>query len=102
MTEVTPIVVPEFGFVVHGRHREPTISWADDLGNQIMQAVGGEPWIMLDDDWKRTMPSERFTICDDQVFMYQGIRRYIFRGPLVGSTETPTHDGFRVQRGVPE
>lgn len=99
MDKESPIVVPEFQVAVHGRLRDKSISFADGLCNSIIDLIGGEPWVMVDDDWTRMAPKEPLTIVDDQGFMYQGRRRYIFGGPFVGGINTQMHDGYRTQHG---
>lgn len=93
-------IIPEIGFIIQGASREECIALADDFGNHIMAHLGGEPWIMVDDDWKRMHPDERLTLTDDQGFMYHGVRKYIFKGPMVGKQETSLHDGYTVQKQV--
>lgn len=94
-----PAVVTEIAFAVHSRTRDSGIEVADKTANEIMSFIGGEPWTMLDDDWQRVHPDQRFTLVDDQGFMYIGKRRYVFGGPLVPSTEVPIRDGWRTQGG---
>lgn len=93
-------IVAEFAFAVHGATRDATIAKADDVANRILSMLGGEPWVKVDDDFRRMFPPERLTITDDQGFMYQGAVRYQFKGPLVESVEVPSHDGYRVQRAM--
>lgn len=97
-----PRVVTEFAFQVQSRTREEGIAAADRLAAAILLELGGEPWIMVDDDFKKVAPDTRLTIVDEQGFMYAGLRRYVFRGPLVGQTNAPSHDGFRTQRDQDE
>lgn len=92
-----PAVVVEIAFVVHGRSRDGALALADQLGNQMLAHIGGEPWKMYDDDWTRTIPPERLVITDSDGFMYMGKRRYVFHGPHVGLVSGPEHDGFRTQ-----
>lgn len=95
-----PAVVIEIGFVVHARTREGGAAMADQTANAMMTYIGGEPWVMQEDDWHRVQPPERVTLADHQGFMYFGKRRYTFHGPLVGTDNmVPEHDGFRTQGG---
>lgn len=96
----SPVVVPEFILAFQSRYRDPGIMYADELAAEVMSLIGGEPWIMVDDDWKRLQPPERLTVTDDQGFLYQGLRRYQFAGPLIGGQSFVVGDGHRVQKGA--
>lgn len=99
---MNPVVIPEFSFMVQARTREEGVDAAERLAAAILLELGGEPWIMVDDDFKKVAPPERLTLVDEQGFMYVGLRRYVFRGPLVGQTNVASHDGFRTQRNQDE
>lgn len=93
----SPIIVPQITFQVHARHRDPAIEYADRLGREILSLIGGEPWVMVDDDFKRLHPMPPVTIADDQGFLYMGVRGYSFNGPFLGTLEAGQRDGYRTQ-----
>jgi len=103
--EGTATTVLRFSFSVHGRTRDECISLADELGRDFMDRIGGEPWLMVDDDWRRQHVSRAggpLTVADDQGFFYQGMRTYVFQGPFVPKLTEPLHDGYNVQKHVRE
>ena len=91
-----PAVIVEIAFAIQGRSRDDCIARADGFANSVLAAAGGEPWMMLDDDWQR-IQSPQYTIADDQGFIYQGRRRYQFTGPFVGSKDYGERPGHRTQ-----
>lgn len=96
-------VVTQIAFIVEGRTRQECIEVADSLANDFLAAVGGEPWIMIDDDWHRRHIHEAgqpLTIADDQGFFYTGNRRYRFNGPFTGGVDYPVHEGNMTQKQV--
>lgn len=99
----TKAVVTEFAFKVVGRTRDECIEIADRAAHEFLSVVGGEPWIMLDDDWQRRSigHGERpITLADDQGFYYTGVRKYMFNGPFLGAAKYPTHDGWKTQKQI--
>jgi hypothetical protein len=99
----THAVVVEFGFRVVGRTRDECIETADRVANEVLASVGGEPWMMVDDNWQRslTAPDEQvLSVADDQGFYYRGQRKYVFNGPFLGEVKYPHHDGFKTQKQV--
>jgi len=97
-----PVIVTDILFMVQGRTRDECLAKADEVGNRILNMLGGEPWVMLDDDWQRVPPPNMSTLTDDQGFMYSGRRRYQFKGPFLSSVAFPEHHGFRTQKGALE
>lgn len=93
-----PAVVTELAFAVNGRSRDDCIAKADDLGNRILAEIGGEPWTMIDDDWTR-VHNPQVTIADDQGFIYQGKRSYVFAGPFLPGKTYNEYPGHRTQGG---
>lgn len=96
-------VVTQFTFGVIGRSRDETIAAADDVANAILAELGGEPWLMVDDDWDRNHVSDSkqpLLLADDQGFFYTGKRRYVFNGPHVGGAEFPMHEGHNIQKRI--
>lgn len=94
-----PVVVVEFSMLLHGRTRDACIAKADEISRGVLDLIGGEPWLMLDDDFTRVQPPERLTIVDDQGFVYLGRRKYHFQGPLVPGQKFIEHPGHRTQGG---
>lgn len=92
-----PSLISEFAFVVTSRTRDSGVALADDIATHMLDKLGGEPWLMVDDDWKKLWPQDKFTVLDDQGAMYSGQRRYVFKGPFVGTHDLQEHDGFRTQ-----
>jgi len=97
MDSDNPAIVTEIGFHVHARTRDGGIAMADEIANAILARIGGEPWVMVDDDWHRAQPPKQLTLVDDEGFMYCGTRRYVFSGPFIGKIDAPLRDGYRVQ-----
>lgn len=96
----SPIIIPTITFRVNSRRRDSGIEFADNLGRNILDLIGGEPWVMLDDDWKKVHPDTHVTVADDQGFMYVGVRSYHFGGPYLGTLEVQKHEGYKPQRGA--
>ncbi len=68
-----------------------------------MQSIGGDPWILVDDDWKRMHASvlpQGTTLADDQGFYYTGYRSYAFGGPFLRKLDVQVHEGFKTQKGM--
>jgi hypothetical protein len=92
------VAVTMFEFSVLSDKRDDVIREMDAIALQILQAVGGEPWVAVDDDVQRKPMSPNPTSDDD--FAYFGKRSMVFKGPMkFGDNSLPFHDGFRPQKG---
>lgn len=74
-------VIAEFAIAIQGTNRDETIQVADNLCIEMLDKVGGFPWVMVDDDWTRTH-APGSVLADDHGFLYTGKRRYVFHGPV--------------------
>ena len=41
-----PVIVTDILFMVQGRTRDECLAKADEVGNRILNMLGGEPWVM--------------------------------------------------------
>jgi hypothetical protein len=93
-----PATVKEFGFMVIARSLEDGSALCDRLANEFINSIGGMPWVLVADDWKRS--NNNLTISDDQGFYYEGFRKYAFMGPVMAQLNLTTHPGYDIQRSV--
>lgn len=92
-------IVASFQINVISQTREGCIDAMDRLSLEIMQLIGGEPWLTTDDDVKK-IQTQGLLIADPNGYIYQGLRTNHFKGPFVDTEAQPTHDGFKCQRGM--
>lgn len=73
-------VVAEIALQTQGTSRDDVLGHTDRLAIDILNNIGGHPWIMMDDDITRNHgPGSH--LADDQGFLYICKRRYVFGGP---------------------
>lgn len=89
------MAVTEFGFTVFAKTRNEATEEMDAITLQILQIVGGEPWVAFDDDVTRKATTPNPVSEDD--FYYVGRKRMFFKGPINIMEQLPFHDGFRPQ-----
>ena len=92
-------VVSEFTIQVQGRTRDETIQRMENVCLAFLTEVGGNPWLMVDDDIKR-LHVPQYALSDDQGFAYTAIRRYSYQGPAMAGPGVRIHENFNVQNGV--
>ena len=74
-------VISEFSIQAQGTVRDETLLATDNLSIEVLDKIGGQPWIMVDDDISRNnAPGNR--LADDQGYLYVAKRRYVFAGPV--------------------
>lgn len=94
-------VVSQFQVTGIGTSRDECIGVLDDVCNEILNNVGGAPWMMADDDIKRVQAAQVAPpLADEDGFLYLGVRTLVYRGPTVRQTNMIEHDGRRVQNMV--
>lgn len=92
-------LVASFQINVIAQTRDGCIEAMDRMSLEILQMIGGEPWVVTDDDIKK-MQASGMLIADGQGFVYQGLRTNHFKGPFVDNDAQPMHDGFRPQTAM--
>lgn len=91
-------VVPQFTFTVIAETRDECLARMDELGRQVLDILGGAPWLKVDDDVKKAQSP--YSLKDDQGYVYVGTATYQFNGPLKSEVSVPTYEGFSVQHGI--
>ena len=91
-------IVGFFSFSVLADTRDACLEKMDNTGREVLDLLGGVPWVQSDDDIKKV--SATSTIRDDQGMCYVGTATYQFRGPALADVGIATHAGFDVQKGV--
>ncbi len=91
------MAVTNFSFQVIGDTRDKCIEEMDRVALDIMQVIGGSPWLTIDDDVQRRPMSHN--PAGEEDFHYHGSKRVIYQGamkirdmPLPPGTEPQTND----------
>lgn len=90
------MAVTDFTINVVAASRDACIAEMDDISLQIMQAVGGDPWLSVDDDVQRRAISNMPKGEDD--FAYHGTRRMVFQGPMLNRSNDVMPPGMNPQK----
>lgn len=75
------VAIAEFALQIQGTTRDETLMAADGLSIEVLDSIGGHPWIMVDDDITRNNGQGNH-LADDQGYLYIAKRRYVFGGPV--------------------
>jgi hypothetical protein len=73
------MAVTDFQFNIVSGSRDKCIAEMDDIALQITTAIGGDPWMTVEDEVTRqpmTMPPQK-----EDDFIYKGTRHMIYQGP---------------------
>lgn len=90
------MAISEFSFQGQGTTRDATLMAADALAIDILDKIGGQPWVMVDDDVDR-ISAPGAALADDQGYLYVAKRRYVFAGPVKESPDMKP--GMQIQKG---
>lgn len=89
----------KFSFEAMGATLSETSDKLDSLVLEIIAGEGGEPWVVIEDNFsKKTVSVEALLSGNPDASFYHGTRTVVFTGPnqTLGG-ETIFHDGFRPQ-----
>lgn len=91
------VVIAGVHFEAMGTTRSEVFEALDRLADEIVEAIGGTPWVtVIDSINKIEAPA---SVKDDQGMCYVGTRRVTFSGPMVREYQGATfHAGFDTQR----
>ena len=73
------MAVTDFQFNVVSGTRDKCIEEMDSISLQMLQIIGGNPWITVEDEITRqpmTMPPQK-----EEDFVYKGTRHMLYQGP---------------------
>lgn len=90
------MAVTEFSFTVVSGTRDECMEEMDAITLQILQVIGGEPWLAIDDDVAR-QPLHNGPPITDNDFAYLGKKRMVFGGPSKLKPDTPLPEGVKPQ-----
>lgn len=91
-------VIGEIALSAQGNNRDDGLAFLDNLSLEIMDLVGGTPWVKVDDDVQRMLQAGHASV-DEQGFLYVFKRRYMFQGP-VREGFGPIQFGHEVQKAI--
>lgn len=96
-------VIHEFKVTAFGTTRDDCINLLDKTGLEILNLIGGAPWQVPDDDFKKIVAAQVTPVLgDEEGFCYAGVRTYQFRGPIMTLPNQIYHEGHKVQSSVDE
>lgn len=75
------MAVTDFTINVVSQTREKCFDEMDRVSFDVMQIIGGDPWLTIDDDVNRRLKVQHPTVDED--FLYHGTRRIMYQGPAV-------------------
>lgn len=75
------MAVTDFTINVVAQTRDKCFDEMDRISFGILQVIGGDPWLTIDDDVNRR-PKVQVPREDDD-FLYHGSRRLMYQGPAV-------------------
>ena len=76
------MAVSYFEFNVVGNTREEVVDEMDRVSLDILQILGGAPWLTIDDDTTR-IPKHQNQLKDEEDFAYKGTRKVVYQGPMI-------------------
>lgn len=90
--------VQKFGFDVIAPTLTEVIDKLESLTLLITAQEGGEPWVVVEDNYTKVIHSETALAGDPNGSFYKGSRVVMFTGPSVMSSESVFRDGFKPQQ----
>lgn len=97
-----PASVLKFTITVLGETLESAIQELESVSNQIILEQGGEPWVIVSDEFKKQGTSQEGLLSNAPGgSFYAGERTVLFTGPTKLADTVPFHDGYRPQQDEP-
>lgn len=97
---LAPVAIVKFDMQAFGKNRDETLAYLDRVAAEIIDTIGGVPWMVVNDDIEKVqVPPGQNTLRDDQGFAYHCQRTVVFQGPLMDGS-LPVHEGYATQKGA--